>query len=127
MSAPKPVIYEPFDVAQFMSFIQTNPGVIIFKLGATWCGPCRKVEPYLKEYYKMMPPNVQCVVIDIDESMDVYSFLKNRKMVNGVPALLAYVGGNTTYVPDFSCIGADLNQVKLFFTRAYQTAQNVMA
>jgi thiol-disulfide isomerase/thioredoxin len=126
MNSPKPVINDPLDVAQFMSFIHDNPGVVVFKFGATWCGPCRKVEPYLKEYYKMMPPNVQCVVIDIDESMEVYSYMKTRKMVNGVPALLAYVGGNATYIPDFSCVGADLTQVKLFFTRVYSTAQNIM-
>ena len=127
MYSPRPVIKEPFDVSQFMSFVQNNPGIIVFKLGATWCGPCRKIEPYLNEYYKMMPPNVQCVVIDIDESIEVYSFLKNRKMVNGVPALLAYISGNTTYIPDFNVIGADLNQLKLFFTRVYQEAQNVIA
>ena len=36
-----------------------------------------------------MPENVICADIDIDENFDVYTFLKSKRMVNGIPAVLA--------------------------------------
>jgi hypothetical protein len=63
-----------------------------------------------------MPPNVQCAVIDIDESFDVYAFLKSKKMVQGIPAILCYKKGNVSYAPDQVVLGADMNQVSTFFS-----------
>ena len=41
-------------------------------------------------------------------------------MVNGVPAILCYNKGTLTYVPDDFIIGANEEQINLFFTRCLQ-------
>ena len=55
--------------------------------------------------------------IDIDECFNLYSFLKTKKMVNGIPAILCYVKGNNGYVPNCSVTGADPAQLHFFFKK----------
>ena len=56
-------------------------------------------------------------MIDIDESFDLYAAFKSMRQVTGIPAILCFNKGNLSYVPDFSVVGADLEQVNLFFKR----------
>jgi len=113
--------------AQFGSFLETNPGLIILKLGATWCGPCKAIEKQVYECIGKMPNNVQTIIIDIDDSLEIYSFLKNKKMVNGIPAILCYEKGNTTYIPTHSVLGSNVQQVYLFFQQCYDKANQMLA
>ena len=102
----------------FQTLLQNNPGVIIIKLGAEWCGPCKKIEHPVTEWMKRMPrETIQCIILDIDESFEIYATLKQKKMVNGIPAILAYYQGNVSVIPDDIVVGADLPQIKLFFDR----------
>ena len=37
----------------------------IIKLGATWCGPCKKIEPLVNDWLQKMPINVcKCIKIN---------------------------------------------------------------
>jgi len=109
----------------FQILLQENPGIVIIKLGAEWCGPCKKIEHPVTEWMKRMPrETVQCILLDIDESFEIYATLKQKKMVNGIPAILAYYQGNVSIIPDDMVVGADLNQVKLFFDRCYNQVRN---
>jgi hypothetical protein len=67
---------------------------------------------------------VVCADIDVDECFDLYSFLKSKKMVNGIPAILAYYKNNLNYIPSDSVLGANAEQVDLFFRRCFAIAQN---
>jgi len=87
------------------------------KLGATWCGPCKRIAPALEGFFATSPPQVVCADIDVDKSIDFYAMLKSKKMVNGIPVILCYKKGNTTYIPDDSVTGADPNQLSAFFKR----------
>lgn len=109
----------------FQETLERNPGLIIIKFGAEWCGPCKKIEAHVKILMSKMPDNTQCYIIDVDESLEVYSFLKNKKMVNGIPAILAYYAGNVSYIPDDSVIGADVVKVNEFFERSYKQAMSL--
>jgi len=109
----------------FQILLQNNPGVIIIKLGAEWCGPCKKIEHPVTEWMKRMPrDSIQCIILDIDESFEIYATLKQEKMVNGIPAILAYYSENLSIIPDDIVVGADLNQIKLFFDRCYNQVLN---
>lgn len=113
----KQVVDEFSSRQEFMSLLQVNPGLIILKLGASWCAPCKKIQPILDKHYATSPPEVICCDINVDESADLYAFLKAKKMVNGIPAVLCYVQGNHTFVPDDGVTGADIKELEMFFKR----------
>jgi thioredoxin 1 len=108
------------DRQHFVEILQNNPGRIIIKFGAEWCGPCKMIEQDVVKAFQEMPSYVQCAMIDIDECPDVYAFLKSKKMVNGVPVLLCYKIGNATYIPDDIVVGADKAKLAKFFIRCLQ-------
>lgn len=101
----------------FTRLLENNPGLVIIKMGATWCGPCKKIKPVVDAFFASSPENVVCCEIDVDESFDLYSYFKSKRMVNGVPVLMCYKKGNTTYIPDDSVTGADPNALDAFFKR----------
>lgn len=77
----------------FLRLLEKNPGLIIIKMGATWCGPCKKIKPVVDAFFASSPDNVICCEIDVDESFDLYAYYKNKKMVNGIPVILCYKKG----------------------------------
>ena len=102
---------------EFLKLLELNPGLVIVKLGAEWCGPCQKIKPLLESFFASSPDNVVCADIDVDESFDFYAYLKTKKMVNGIPVILCYKKGNTSYIPDDSITGADFKELDAFFRR----------
>ena len=109
---------------EYQDLIVNNQGVIIFKFGAEWCGPCKSIEPLLHQWlnHPQLPQNLDFYMVDIDESFDVYAFLKKKRQINGVPGIFAYYRGNTNYVPNDMIMGADQTKINDFFTRVYQNA-----
>jgi len=101
----------------FFKLLTNNPGLIIVKLGAEWCGPCKRIAPVLEGFFASSPDTVLCADIDVDESFDFYAFLKSKKMVNGIPVILCYKKGNETFIPDDSITGADPAELDAFFRR----------
>ena len=101
----------------FYDLLAKNPGLIIIKFGAKWCGPCKKIKNVVHGFFASSPDDVLCCDIDVDESTDVYSYLKSKKMVNGIPVMLCYKKGNISFIPDDSVIGSDPSNLDSFFRR----------
>ena len=112
-----PILDKIESVKQFSEYLQTNPGLIIIKFGAEWCGPCKMVEKQVHNWFDIMPETVQGFIIDVDESFELYGFLKTKKMVSGIPVILCYDRGNLNYIPSDSIIGADKAGIDAFFQR----------
>jgi thioredoxin-like negative regulator of GroEL len=112
-----PIITEIKDRNHFAELLKSNPGLFIIKFGAEWCGPCKTINNDVKNVFEHMPSNVQCATIDIDKCTDVYSFLRTKRVVNGVPVILCYVKRNTSHIPDDIVVGADKKQIGEFFIR----------
>jgi len=110
---------------QFFEILKQNPGLILVKLGAEWCGPCKKIKPIVDGFFLSAPDTVLCADLDVDNSFDLYAFLKSKKMVNGIPAILCYKKGNQSYIPDDSVTGVDPTQLDLFFKRCNTHLQSV--
>ena len=59
---------------EFKEYVKQHP-VIIVKFTSDWCGPCKKVSPYIDKlmakYY-----NINYLVVDVDEGRDIASYLK---------------------------------------------------
>jgi thioredoxin-like negative regulator of GroEL len=113
----KQVISEIANRESFFRLLEHNPGLIVLKLGTQWCPPCRQIEKSVHGFFASSPPEVVCADIDVDQSFDFYSFLKSKKMVNGIPVLLCYKKGNNTFIPDDIITGSDSEQLHQFFTR----------
>ena len=117
MSQKKQIITSFANRGEFLALLKVNPGLVIVKFGAEWCSPCKQIKPVLDAFFASSPPEVVCADIDIDESFDLYAFLKSKKMVNGIPAVLCYKKGNTTFVPDDSVTGSSPPDLHAFFVR----------
>ena len=101
-SKSKEIFTEVHDREQFLAILKENPGIMVFKFGADWCAPCQTIKDDVEQYFANTPDNVYCFDLDIDESFDLYAFLKSKKMVTGVPSILAYIKGNESFVSDFA-------------------------
>lgn len=126
MASNKTIISYVQSREHFFRLLEKNPGLIIVKLGASWCKPCKIIKPVVDAFFASSPDNVICCEIDIDESFDLYAFLKSKKMVNGIPVILCYVKGNTSFIPDESVTGADPTQLDTFFKRCGKHLLNVI-
>jgi thiol-disulfide isomerase/thioredoxin len=116
-----PIITE-FDGLQQFNFILTNnPGLVILKLGATWCGPCQQIKGLvhglMAQIMNVYGDKVVCCDIDVDESFELYALLKTKKMVNGIPAILCWKAGNLSVIPDDTALGSNQIEINLLFTR----------
>jgi thiol-disulfide isomerase/thioredoxin len=99
----------------FFDLLKINPGLIIIDFNAEWCRPCKNIQPIVDAFFASSPSNVLCASLNVDENFDLYSFLKNKKMVNGIPALLCYKKGNVSFIPDLSVTGSSPTDLDKFF------------
>jgi len=93
---------------ELISFIKENPFVIL-KFTATWCGPCKRIAPLVKELFSKMPDTIYMVVIDIDKARDISSYLR----VKSVPSLCNYINGQ----PMDSVVGSKPDKITSFFKK----------
>lgn len=103
------------DVQQLYTILSDNKDLIILKFSAEWCGPCKNIAPLVEKWKNTLNESVHFYEIDIDESINLYMYLKNRKMLNGIPAILCWRKGNATFIPDYLVNTSDLSQVNNFF------------
>ena len=120
--ASREIITE-LDVREFKTlFSGIGNNVIVLKFTADWCNPCKKIKPLVDSWFQKLPSNFVIVELDIDDTVDLYLALKSKKMVNGIPALLAYYQQNSRekehwFIPSDSVTGANEREVNEFFSR----------
>jgi thiol-disulfide isomerase/thioredoxin len=108
----------------FLECLQLNTGLIIIKIGATWCGPCNNIKKIVNDKFHLFDENVICVNMDIDESKDTYSFLKNKRVFNGtIPAILCWYKDNIDCYPDDICQGSNIKSINDFFDRCIKQTE----
>ena len=102
--------------------------VIVIKFTANWCGPCKRIASQVEKHFLDMPENVICVEIDVDECTDLYSLFRTKHMLTGIPAILAFYGDEPRlrfWIPDDRVVGADVKEVKNFFDRCQEKAEEL--
>jgi thiol-disulfide isomerase/thioredoxin len=101
----------------FLQLLKMNPGVFVFKFGAEWCKPFQMIKKHIDNVSLVVPNNNTMYIysVDVDECFDLYAYLKQKKMVSGIPALLAYKKGNSYFVPDASVSGTNESDINIFF------------
>jgi len=99
----------------------TSYETTIIKLTASWCGPCKKIAPYVHQLNNTYTNkcSFEYLEIDVDDAMDLYAFFKKMKMANGVPTFLTFKKSqfhpDTFYVPYRCMSGADSKSLDEFY------------
>jgi thiol-disulfide isomerase/thioredoxin len=114
------------DVSELDDFIQIlkdNKNIVILKFTATWCGPCAQIKDYVDEKMNQLPDEATCIILDVDEHIDLYGRLKTMRLVSGIPSMLLFIYKNTSLMPDEVVIGTDTTSIDYFFQRAQSFSQ----
>jgi len=67
--------------------------LVLFDFYAEWCGPCKKMAPFLEEISKEMPDKVTIIRIDVDKN----PLIADELAIEGLPTLLLYKGNKNTW------------------------------
>ena len=49
---------EEFSRSDFEELLRQNPGKVVLKFGATWCGPCKLIDPLVNQWFAKMPAKI---------------------------------------------------------------------
>ena len=93
---------------------------LIVKFTAEWCGPCKNIYDYCLTKFESIEESdkdVMCIEVNVDDSFDIYAFLKQKKMIQGIPTIFLYKKGKDNYIPDECVSGTDLNELDIFFSK----------
>jgi len=102
----------------FLQLLNENKGVMIFKYTAEWCKPCQSIKKEVDDHFQnISSDSILCFEVDIDENFDLFAYMKTKKMMKGIPTLMAYKKGSTSFVLNDSISGADIGEVNAFFDR----------
>ena len=97
----------------FYKELDQNESVLIVFVTGSNCAPCERAKPLVQK--KMEEVTYRLIHIDRDRDADIYSALRTKKQIKGVPTLLAYQAGNSTLIADFSISGANPSAIEEFF------------
>jgi thioredoxin 1 len=78
--------------ASYANTIKANP-VVLVDVGATWCGPCKKLAPLLDELVAEKPGTFVLLKVDADRDRAVADSMN----VDALPTLLLYKNGNLVW------------------------------
>ena len=107
---------------QYLEIINSKTKPLFVKFTATWCGPCKRIAPYVSEFINQegVKDKIQYLEIDIDDSIDVFAFMKKMKMLNGIPSLLFYKMDNCSFAPSLSTSTGNENMAIKFLDTVKQ-------
>ena len=90
-SASETVIESGFNkltVDEYKALVNSHELVLV-DFFATWCGPCKEMEPHMKALKEHYGNNVKVVKIDVDRNVEIAKELR----ITGMPTLKGYVNG----------------------------------
>ncbi len=88
LSAPKPEGWTGMSEAAFSELLK-NPKPVLVDFFAEWCGPCKKMEPYVTELKKTRADQITIIQLDADQHSSLLSALK----IEALPVFRLYQNG----------------------------------
>jgi len=73
----------------FETEVLGHAGPVIVDFGATWCGPCKRLEPIIEDLAKEYEGKAKIMKLDIDASPDTAA----KFAVLSVPTVMFFKGG----------------------------------
>lgn len=92
-----------------------NHSVVIVKFTAEWCGPCKRIAPYLSKLMEQYD-KISYVEVDVDEGGNIASYLRIRS----VPTIVSYIDGDIHEI----VITSSLEDIKSFFEKTNSYVSN---
>lgn len=83
--------------------------ITVIKVSAQWCGPCKKIIPYVESLFQLTQNNVRLFYVDADENERLCHYWRIQKL----PTFISYVGKDKTDILE----SADKVQVLNFFQK----------
>jgi thioredoxin 1 len=90
----------------FNSLLQGKQLVLV-DFYATWCGPCKALNPILQEVKKEVGEAVKIIKIDVDKNQN----LAQKFQVRGVPTLILFKNANPVWRQSGVVSANDLKQL----------------
>jgi thioredoxin 1 len=94
-----------------------NYKFIVMKFTASWCGPCKQINPIFENYFMQLPEDFICVIVDVDEGKN----LANSLRVKSVPTLMNYINGECKDIN----VGANEDKLFSFFKKTLEAYNSV--
>lgn len=66
-----------------------NDTLTVVDFTASWCGPCRKISPYMDQLAAEFPDKATVVKLDIDQAKDI----AKRYAIRSIPAVMLFKAG----------------------------------
>ena len=78
--------------------------LVVVDFWASWCEPCRMLEPHLQRLASVYPGRVKVVKVDVDEEAD----LAQQFQIRSVPTLFLYKNGSLIEAKSGCIVGSPL-------------------
>ncbi len=97
--------YTVFGTDKKLSLKSLEEKVVLLDIGATWCGPCMKLKPYLEELHGKYP-DVELIWLSVDKPGELEKYLSGKKpkydhIVNDT----GYEGGKSKILKSYQVVG----------------------
>src|SRR6056300_1407103 len=103
----------------FQNIINNDTKTVVFKFSASWCASCKIIAPIVDNFKQTIVDNenIDWYDIDVDESIEIFGWLKTKRIINGVPSTIAYFEENDTIYPDEFVLGGNEKDLEILFNR----------
>ena len=105
------------DNVEVFKAVMKNNAVSVVKVGATWCGPCKRIVSDVDKIYLQLSSNIQVYHIDVDECPDIAGHLRIRKL----PTFISFVGEDKMDILESS----NIDEIGQFFKKVLLRARTV--
>jgi len=98
---------ETTEKRETFSEIVNSGKTVLVDFFAEWCGPCKMMQPILKELTAMVGDDVRVIKIDVDKN----PMASNTFQIRGVPTLMIFKNGQIKWRQSGVLSAAQLKQV----------------
>lgn len=93
MGEVKQTTSQDMSLEEYMQLINKTGEYVLVDFYAPWCGPCKKMKPYLEKFDTEKPNNIEIIRINVDE----YPNLSTELKIKAIPVLMLYRNGKLVW------------------------------